>query len=215
MSVTVKLTAIQRRMHEAKALAHAVANGEVENKGLSDDEKKIISMGYAYEEMLGRYLHRPAFKYFRKIVTKGSYTRANICFLKAVLLADRHSVEYPIYIRSQFYWFDLWFHRAPKIAELAGSSGTFPAEKRLVEYLALVKSGKIHHNISSVVLPTKTIVTDLVLDKINQARVKQLCTAYQLTEAEALAQFAPVGLFDLAWLRRQPGYQLQWEEGPP
>jgi hypothetical protein len=171
-------------------------------------------MGYAYEEMLGRYLHRPAYRYFRKIVTAGQYARTNNYFYKAVLLADKHGVDYSVYISSQFYWFDLWFHKAPKPQELAGGSGRFPAERRLVEYLQLVKAGKINKSISSPVVPHKNnLVTESVVDKINRARVQQLCTAYHLTEAEALAQFAPVGLFDRAWLARQPGFQSQRENG--
>lgn len=208
------MTKLQQRMVAARALAHAAAKGEV-RVILSEDERKIISMGYAYEEMLGRYLHKPTIRYFSKEISGAQYARTNITFFKAVLLADKHCVEYPIYVRSQFYWFDLWFHRAPKVYELAGQSGKFPAEKRLLEYLELEKLGKINKSISSVVIPTKkNVMTKEILDKVNRSRLDQLCKVYHLTEAEALAQFAPVGLFDLEWLRRQPGYQPQRREGP-
>jgi hypothetical protein len=203
-------------MAAAKALAQAAAEEKV-HVPLSEEERKIISMGYAYEEMLGRYLHKPAIRYFSgsKKIPPGQYARTNIVLFKAVLLADRHNVDYSFYIRSQFYFFDLWFKRAPKIYEIAGQSGKFPAEKRLLEYLALERSGKINKSISSVVVPTKkNVLTPQILDKINRERLDRLCEVYNLTEAEVLAQFAPVGLFDLAWLRRQPGFQPQREDGP-
>jgi len=199
------MTKIQQRLKAAKSLAQAVARGEV-SRAISDTEKKIVSMGYAYEEMLGKYLHKPTMHYFnQKNVTKGQYSRTNIILLKAANIADKHSVTYPVYIRSQFYWFDLWFHRAPRIYEISGHSGKFPAEKRLTEFLKLEQENKVNKSITSVVMP-RSPVSEEVLDKINRQRLNQLCKVYQLTEEEALKQFAPVGLFDLAWLKTQPGY---------
>lgn len=199
------MTKMRQRLEAAKSLAQAAARGEVPID-ISDTAKKVISMGYAYEEMLGRYSHKPAMHYFnKKDVTKGQYSRTNIILLKAANIADRNSVTYPVYIRSQFYWFDLWFHRAPKIYEISGQSGKFPAEKRLIEFLKLEQENKVNKSITSVVMP-RSPVSEEVLDKINRQRLNQLCKVYHLTEEEALKQFAPVGLFDPAWLKTQPGF---------
>ena len=123
-------------------------------------------------------------------------------------------MDYPTYVRAQFYWFDLWFHRAPKIYELAGQRGKFPASLRLTQYLELNRLGKIGKDISSPNMPKKhnQVLDPQILDKINRQRLNQLCSVYQLTEEQCLEQFAPAGLFDLEWLK-QLGYELQREKG--
>jgi len=207
------MTKMQNRLAAAKLLAKAVANGEVHN-AIPEDDKKALAMGYAYEAMLGKYLHKPALRYFTQFDSRGLEPRTKASLLRAARLADKCGVDYPVFVRSQFYWFDLWFHKPPKIYELSGARGKFPAERRLIEYLQLDKLGKINKEISSVVVPQqKDFISEQALDKINKSRLNQLCSTYQLTEEQVFAQFASAGLFDVEWLRRQPGYQRQ-EEGP-
>lgn len=207
------MTKLQARMAQAKAKATAVANGEEQATQLSEEEIKSREMGYAYEAMLGLYLHRPALKYF--VRDKKSAKVTTTFFLKAAKLADQLRVDYAVYVRAQFYWFDMWFHRSPRVFELSGESGRFPASRRVTEYQKLKREGKVNKDISSPVMPKKPADNiDLeVLDKINRQRLNQLCDVHGLTEGECLDTYGPAGLFDLRWLD-YVGFRLpQREEG--
>jgi hypothetical protein len=188
-----------------RAKAQQVVRGEViiEHDQLAE---KVRGLAYAYEAALGAYLHKPTLKVFKNGVSPAH--RGYEGLKRAALLADQAGVSYETYVQAQFYWFDKWFRRAPRIYELSGLKGSFPAPERLRKYMLLMNRGSV---------PTKLIVgyaqrckVDLQeLDKINAAKLTQLMNAWGLSETEVLLKFARPGIeyFDLQWLKRHPTYQ--------
>jgi hypothetical protein len=196
------MTALQKRLVLAKKIATS-KKSEVPDKS-TEERTKIYLMKYAYEDMLKSYTHSPFLRFFKASWSNGTHVRVQSFLLKAATLADQYEVEYFTFVKAQFYWFDKWFRRAPYVYELSGQSGKFPASKRLVEYLALDRAGKINNEISSPVVPQrKRAVDPNKLDKANLKTLNDLCKAYRLTEEEALTKFAPAGLFDLEWLKKR------------
>jgi hypothetical protein len=120
-------------------------------------------------------------------------------------------VDYVEYIWSQFYWFDKWFSRHPKIFEIGSIKTKFPAEKRLTEYLSLLKDGETIR-CNSVVVPSTKLAKGAVA-KINQDRLSQLEKAWGLSEEEVLAKFGSSGFFDAKWINSHPVYKQLVREG--
>jgi hypothetical protein len=56
-------------------------------------------------------------------------------------------------------------------------------------------------------------VEEPVLDKINKARLSTLCALYRLSEEECFARFAPTGLFDFLWIKKQEIFPLLLQRG--
>jgi hypothetical protein len=188
-------------MAATKAKLKAKAEGNSEFKPIPEREQKAVQMGYAYEAVFGRYHHKPALRYFTKLGERGFEKRTVSLLFKAATFADEKEVDYETYVEAQFYWFHRWFRRAPKLYELAGERGKFPARRRVDEFLRLQKQGKSGGDVSSVVIP-RTEISDDELDKINSHRLEQLCRAWERTAAEIIQQFAPAGVFDLKWLQK-------------
>jgi hypothetical protein len=163
-------------------------------------------MAYAYEEALGHYLHRPALRYIK--TTDPKKNRAFVYFQKAAVIADRLDMDYEDYIQAQFYWFDQWFRRHPKVYELASLRSKFPAIDRAIAYQRLIRD-EDHPRRKVQSLSRRVIASDDQLDKINTERLNRLISSWQLTEEEVLLRFsaADVGYFDVQWLRKHPVYQ--------
>jgi len=161
-------------------------------------------MLYAYEDMLGTYWHKPALRIIKGRIE--DHPRGYQALVEATWIADRLGVEYPIFIQAQFYWFDKWFNRAVRLRELCSVGSKFPAEMRVREYLKLQQVQKLPVRVQCI---SRTIKVDLnQIDKINQARLEELCRVWKLSEEEVLRRFARpgVGYFDLGWLKHQPIY---------
>jgi hypothetical protein len=195
-----KKTKMQQRIEAAKALAKAKKNGTVKAAPMNTEKAKAMNMGYAFEAELGYYLHKPTLQYFSKLGANG-FTKSTLTMLsRAVTLAEKYNVDYQTYMKAQFYWFHKWFRRPPRLFEITGGKGKYPAERRLREYIELKPSEEV----SSMVMPTTGIEKE-TLDKINEKRLEQLSEIWDKTEEEVLRLFSEV--FDPAWLKRNPVYQ--------
>ncbi len=159
-------------------------------------------MAYAYEEHLGHYRHKPTLKYI-----KGKITPEHKNFdtwKRAALIADQVGVSYAVYIEAQFYWFDQWFNRPPKPWELSGLKSKFPAPERVRAFLKLSNPVKVQS-----VSQRSARIEPKHLDKINLARLAEVCRVWGLSEEEAMMRFARpgAGYFDIPWLRKHPVYK--------
>ncbi len=183
-------------------------------KPLSERQLKAIEMGFAYEEMLGKYRHRPALSYF-KLGEEGFKNRTITFLFKAANLADEAGTTYAAWVESQFYWFHKWFKRPPKVQELSGQSGKHPAPRRFTDWVRLKSNGKAGFPTSDI-LPKELEWTwgdrDTV-DRINQDRLNDLCSAWGRTPEEIMTQFALSGIFDAVWLKKNLIFQKLKREG--
>lgn len=189
---------LRARIEAAKQRGSDKKAGKIKIKPIPERQVKAVEMGYAYEAALANYRHRPAMQYF-KLGEDGFRNRTITFLFKAAVLADAAEASYKEWVEAQFYWFHKWFKRPPKVQELSGQSGKFPAPKRYKDYLKLQRRGKV----TSDVLPRIPVERE-ELDKINQERLQQLCTAWGRSEEEIMSQFALSGIFDMAWLKRNP-----------
>lgn len=203
-------TKLRARIDAARKLGHDRKAGKIKVDPMSERQVKAVEMGYAYEEALGRYRHRPTLQYF-KLGEDGFRSRTITFLYKAAVMADKAAAEYTDWVESQFYWFHKWFRRPPRIQELSGQSGKFPAPKRYLEYAKLALAGKAKAPTSDK-MPTEPIARD-VLDKINQERLQQLCSAWGYSETEIMIHFGKSGIFDAAWLKTNTLYQQLKKEG--
>lgn len=168
-------------------------------------------MAYAYEEALAAYCHAPGLKYLKgSSVTsvKGAYQK----FKLAAEVADQCKADYTSFVQAQFYWFDKWFKRAPKVWELSGKSTKFPAPNRYLEYLKIKSSQHVPEKVQSV--SRRAQISPQKLDKINEMRLAELQRSWGIDEEEVFIRFARpgIGYFDAAWLRKHPTYRRLRQE---
>ena len=57
--------------------------------------------------------------------------QAHTTLLRAATFAEELGVDYSTYVRAQFWVFDDWFRRPPKLHELASYNTRVPAKKRV------------------------------------------------------------------------------------
>lgn len=195
-------TKLRARIEAAKQRSRDHRSGKIKKKPIPERQVKAVEMGYAYEAVLGEYRHCSTLHYFTNLGEDGFKNRTITFLFKAATLADTAGATYRSWVEAQFYWFHKWFHRAPKVQELSGKSGRFPAERRYRDYVKLAERGKAEPP-TSVVLPKEWASRDNI-DKINEERLQQLCSAWGRTEEEIMEQFALSGIFDKTWLRRHP-----------
>jgi hypothetical protein len=167
-----------------------------------------MSLGFAYEKVLGEYIHQPSLRFFKKIGTDGITPQTMGFLCKAASIAEHHEVDVETYVRAQFYWFHQWFRRPPKVRELCSVKGKFPATRRLTEYLKLTRDKRVF----SVELPSGKLGHE-ELDRINRERLEELVETWGKTHTEILEMFAPAGVFDVEWLAQHPIWQRLAHKG--
>lgn len=201
-------TSLEAKIAKAKQVLAAKKTGKKleDPKIFSEEHSEALQMAFAYETALGDYLHKKALTFFRKLYTKGLDKRTLTYMNKAVRIAKKHEVDYATYVKSQFYWFDRWFKRYPKVFEICSTKSKFPAEVRLVEYLKLKQVNQVPSEVSSPVLPSEKLSSEKI-DKINQSRFNELLNAWGMSKEETFKTFALSGVFDPCWLKKQPLYQ--------
>lgn len=161
---------------------------------------RVRELAYVYERALQVYHHDSSKRwcYRDPASSPSTYT----LMTKMVELADTLGVTLEVYVEAQFYWFDKWFNRAPKIQELYRINTKFPTPKRIHEYLQLKIKKQVPQQVQCV---ARTFKADQVyVDEANRRRLEEVCRAWKLTEDEALDRFgAPgFGYFDPDWLKR-------------
>ena len=211
------LRPVQGTLHKAtlKAAQKAkrIALGQEKRKAILGDETllpKIKEMAYAYEAVLGEYVHNHRLRFIKGSISPEHRSFAQ--FKRAVLIADQIGVSYETYVRAQFYWFDKWFNRAPHPYELSGLKSKFPAPERVRKYLQLVNEGQTKGIVTCI---GKRVQIDAKeLDKANDQRLDQLMLAWGLDEEGVLLRFARsgVGYFDHEWLKKNPTWQRLRQE---
>jgi hypothetical protein len=193
-------TKLRANIEAARQRSQNRKAGKIKKKPIPERQVKAIEMGYAYETVLGYYRHCPTLQYFKMGEDRG-FRNSTITFLfKAAVMADKSKAGYRQWVEAQFYWFHKWFKRPPKVHELSGQSGKFPAPRRYKDFVKLQQHGKAQVP-SSDVLPRERASKDSI-DKINEERLQQLCSAWGRSEKEIIEQFALSGIFDMAWLKR-------------
>ena len=196
-----KMTKTQQRMASLKQ--KFVDKSFVESPEIDPEVRDAIEAGLIYEKVLGEYAHRPALRYFKKLGVNGIPAIIIGHMKVAVSNAEELGMDIETYVRAQFYWFHVWFKRAPKISEMVSRKGKFPSTKRATEYLKV--SGAKKRVIFSQVLPSLEI-TSKKLDQINYERLEQLSTTWEKSKEEIMAMFASTGVFDHKWLNKNAIY---------
>jgi len=184
----------------ARVKSQLASKQEPVSVNLDPKTTKAMAIGFAYEKILGEYLHQPTLKYFTKIGERGITPRTMALLRKAATIAEKHNIDPETYVRAQFFWFHQWFRRPPKINNLCGTEGKFPATRRVSEYLKLHKGKQVY----SFELPALHEMDAEKLDRINRQRLKQLAETWDKPHNEILRIFAPAGVFDAEWLKKQP-----------
>jgi hypothetical protein len=177
------------------------------------DDVKVFNMINAYRRMLGEYYHNPKMNYQIHLSSINKKHRGYNHYLKAANLAEARKLDYETYLKGQFYWFDLWFNRAPKTFEIGGGSGTLPAALRIEKYLDVLKDGK-NPVIKSVAIPVEKM-KPVELDKINKKQLEVLQRNWEMDERDIYLHFA-VGIesaFNFEWLKTRPVYLDLLKEG--
>ena len=217
------MTKLQQKMAAAKAQVTKKKNG-TKLEGFSDEKRRALSMAFAYEEVLGDYLHKPSLTYFTNLRKGGSLSYLS----RAAVMAEEFGITYQEFIQAHFYWTTRWFNRQPHLRELCSEGKEFtitksngkketktpkyPARWRVAEYLKLKEGGLLEEWKKSVVIPSKKIDLEIV-DRINRNRVEQLMKTWDMSEEDVFAQFALSGFFDTPWMKRQEVYKKLMKEG--
>jgi hypothetical protein len=186
------------KMRDRMAKVKKQLGSDVPAVEVDPEASRALSLGFAYEKVLGEYLHRPALRFFTQIGDYGITPQTMGFLKKAVAIAEDHKVDHETYVRSQFYWFHKWFKRNPKVREMCSVNGKFPAALRLTEFLKLTRDTRV----SSVQLPSERIPVEK-LDRINEERVEQLMEVWGNSRDDTIKLFGPTGVFDPEWLERQ------------
>lgn len=195
---------LRARIEAARKRSEGHRTGEIKCKPIPEEQIKAVEMGYVYEAALGRYRHRPTIHYFKG---EGFKPRTLTLLAKAANLAEKAKAPYLDWVEAQFYWFHKWYKRAPKLYELSGQSGKYPARWRYTEYVKI--NGKMP---TSDKLPLAQVDQSMV-DSINQKRLQQLCSAWKCTEVDVLIKFGLSGVFDAVWLQRNSLFRQLKQEG--
>jgi hypothetical protein len=174
--------------------------------GKLSSKHKVCEMINIYTDMFNEYYHKP--KKFINIsaikITKNHRGYKN--YLKAVKLAEKRKLDYKTFLKSQFYWFDRWFNRAPKSHEICGGKGKFPAALRVEKYLNLF-GNKNNPTIKSIAIPGNNLNSE-ELNEVNIKNLENLKQIWGMNSSDVFLNFG-VGIesvFNQSWLRRQPAY---------
>jgi hypothetical protein len=169
------------------------------------DLAKIREMAYAYEDALGIYSHKKALKFLKDPLNPD----CKHLWLSAIKIAEELEVDYEVYIKAQFWCFEKWFKKAPKLIQLTGKSGKFSAFERVKIYLACVGNGKASFDqdtISKVMLSPK--VPDSFKADCSGRYMKQMMNNFKLSEDQIYMQYRDSLhlFFDPTWLLTRPLY---------
>jgi len=189
-------------------------------------QDRAYGLAVAYEQLLGVYQYNPTLKYLKGVVSETSTNFRH--WLAAADIADSVGIGYPQFVKSQFWWFDKNFRRAPKPHQLSGK-GVVSAAIRTQLYFDAVTSGEIaaeknivgnshgtvddipRFGVSGKRLAHKTLVPKAVRFSNSERALRTFMKNYNTTAEEVFLRFA-VGeyaaqYFDLQWLRQHPVYK--------
>jgi hypothetical protein len=144
-----------------------------------------LEIGFEYEKQLGEYLDQPTLRYFTRMGEIGIKPRTFQVLLRAANIAVKYGVDAQTYVRAQFWFFNKWFDRHPKLHEIASTKSQKNSTWRLLEYLKIMPKRNVD--------PEK-------LDRINQERLEQLVTVWGKTPEEIIQIFGESGVFDQEWI---------------
>jgi len=188
-----RLLALQFLKNECEGVVQ-----EKEDTVFIKENEDVLNMAYIYDETLRRYLNLPFTSRFPNLVSKGFQRNTKTLLEKAVAAAKELKADFKDYISAQFYWFDKWFKRYPKLFEICPTGGKFDAKVRFMAWKELsLNTG--HLNTFSVVEEISVPYTEL--DTINRKRLNELTKSWNMPELEVLDKFACV--FDTRWLKKQ------------
>lgn len=207
-----------KAMARAKELAAAKARGETTPRPepvrvVLADETELVQaqlMASEYSQQLQAYNGR----WFRP---SNLSPRARTTLLRAVEFAQELGVDYAVYVRAQFWAFDEWFGRAPKLHELASFNTQVPAKKRVELFQAEIREGRINRDrgIRRAASAPKVSV-EARMDN-SERQLRRFMKNYGESEEEILFRFAAGTAanlyFDREWLRENSTYQRLRAEG--
>ncbi len=205
-----KLTA-EQRLQTKQLAAKLTLSKKNPNQQYSDEEIRVNEIAQIYEKALGIYRHKPALRYL-----KGTVKQDNVNFKtwqRAVLFADELGVDFFVYVTAQFYYFDKWFKRHPKVTEIASFKTKTNAKERVKLYLAEVKAAIPVYG-SVLPAPTRTAEEDCA---DSAAQLSILMKNYRKSEEDILRVFGRPDVcetfFSIKWLERNETYKRLREQG--
>lgn len=193
-------------------LIRSTRAGNVRNVRLADsgERARVYAMSCTYTAHVRQY--RTDTWQTPSVLQISPGTSQYTCFLKAADLADRLQVTYEVFVKAQFFWFDRWFLRTPKIWELLNSEqGKFSAEERVRRYLEEISAGAVDER-KAVVGPVRGSpkVSAETKALYCEKSLKRLMQVHNATEEQILLAFAKGEnaqfYFDLHWLKQNPTY---------
>jgi hypothetical protein len=195
-------------LDEMRALARQKAIDKA--KGVSKatpKEDPARSMAYAYEEVLGLYIHKPALNFIKKW---DPHHRNSNYFRLAAERADSVGADHTEFVWAQFYFMHTWYGREARPHELRSKA----AIERWENYTQLKADGTIsgEGKVYSSALPTKKMSWNTI-DKINNGRLVKLMRVWNLSAEEVIINFADTEVFDEKWLKKNPIYLQLKSEG--
>ena len=196
----MKRPSLKEMQEQARQKAIDKAQGKKQTTNKADPAR---AMAYAYEEVLGRYSHRPTLNFIK---SWDPDHRNSSYFRIAASHADQLGADYEEFVWAQFYFIHTWYGRATKPHELRSKTSI----ERYGDFKKLVADGTTSGRVFSSVIPSKGLDKDQI-DKINQGRLVKLMRVWELPAEEVFIKFEDI--FDTKWLKRNALYKQLKREG--
>lgn len=185
--------------------SHARSNNDAK---ISELESKAWIMAHTFEAHLRMYLDR----HFKKVFKTDKLSRQALTVLiRACANAEALNMDYDTYVRSQFWWFDKWFSKAPRLHEIASVHSKVNSLERARRYRNRVLAGHIPPH--GVVL-SKSVPPDIagLAARFNQSMrtMERFMRNYKASEEQifrAIRTESLTNYFDAKWLAQNATYQ--------
>jgi hypothetical protein len=183
-----------------------------ENPELSE-RIKILQVASIYDSYLTKYTHNRHKFTPTKFLEPGQ--RKHAIFQRVIQNAESLSISFDTYMKAQFFYFDKWFSRPPKVQEIASYTSKNNALERAKAFLSESEFGLDRAVVGKVIPQPK--VSQNKRFELSIRALQSIMKNYSASEEEVLARFAKgataFSYFDKEWLYQNPTYQRLRESG--
>ncbi len=182
------------------------ARTKVPDKDSTPIDPDVFLLAQAYETQLRIYTHKPNLRFFCGKLSR----QAASTLTRATVNAGQMGMEMAVYVKSQFWWFDKHFSRAPKLNELSSTRSKVNSLERARQFKnnVLAAHTSIDAEFASRSIPTARIAKS---DKFRQCEdtLHRVMCNFGITEEQVFRSFTGNSIFtyfDISWLRKNPTY---------
>jgi hypothetical protein len=183
-----------------------------ENPELSE-RIKILQVASIYDSYLAKYTHNKHKFIPAKFLEPGQ--QKHKIFQRVIQNAENLNISFDTYMKAQFFYFDKWFSRPPKVQEIASYKSKNNALERAKTFLSEQESVSVRAVVGKVIPQPK--VPQNKRFELSKRTLQSIMKNYEASEEEVLARFArgstAFSYFDKEWLYQNPTYQRLRESG--